>query len=236
MAVFDRVPQRRRAVLLQLGVENPDERVAVRRELRRIDLDAVAEAADARFVVGQHRADERLRRLLLELEVRLHAAAAIEQHHQRDRLDVVGEQRERLPPAVVVHREILARQVGHETAARVGHRREHRHRVGAGLKRRRLRLLRRRDESDRGGEDGGDATERAAHGDGSCRSWLLHGISRCALAPLVLFTEVHPSVERAHLVGIAVEHQCLTFEELADAPFARLAPARMRSTSGLTLE
>ena len=84
--------------------------------------------------VGSIARDERLRGLLLELEVRLHAAAAVEQHDDRDRLDVVGEQRERLPLAVVVDREIVARQVGHETAARVGHGRVHGDRAGGGLK------------------------------------------------------------------------------------------------------
>ena len=46
--------------------------------------------------------------------------AAIEQHDDGDRLDVVGEERQLLPLAVVVDAETVARQVRHQPAARVG--------------------------------------------------------------------------------------------------------------------
>ena len=88
----------------------------VRREVARIDLDAVREAADARLVGRQHGRDELLGGLLDEREVRAHAAAAIEQHHDGDRLDVVREERELLPLAVVEDREGVAREVGDEPA------------------------------------------------------------------------------------------------------------------------
>src|SRR5688572_1200125 len=39
--------------------------------------------------------------------------------------------------------------------------------------------------------------------------------------------EVHSRVERGDLVSVAVEHQRLTLEELADAAFASLAPSRV---------
>jgi len=73
----------------------------VRREVARIDLDAIREAADARLVGRQHDRNEPFGCLLDEREVRAHAAAAIEQHHDRDGLDVVREERQILPLAVV---------------------------------------------------------------------------------------------------------------------------------------
>ena len=45
-----------------------------------------------------------------------HAAAAIEQHHDRDRLDVVGEERQLLPLAVVEDREQVASEIRDEPA------------------------------------------------------------------------------------------------------------------------
>src|SRR4051812_40005004 len=39
--------------------------------------------------------------------------------------------------------------------------------------------------------------------------------------------EVHVGIERGDLLGVAVEHERVAAEELADAPLRRLAPARM---------
>jgi hypothetical protein len=119
-APVDRVPQRRRPVFLQFRPEDLDQLVAIRRELVGIDLDVLREAADASLVGRQHRLHERFGGPLLELEVGLHAAAAVEQHDQRDRLDVVGEQRERLPLAVVVDGKIFPREIRHQASARAG--------------------------------------------------------------------------------------------------------------------
>src|SRR3989344_2866802 len=51
------------------------------------------------------------------------------------------------------------------------------------------------------------------------------------LERLEMFLQVHASVKRRHLLGIAVERQCLALGRkqriLADAPLGRLAPAWM---------
>ena len=122
-AGVDGVPEGRRPFLLQVVPENLQHRLAIRRELRRVDLDVSREAADARLVRGIHRGDEGLRRPFLEIEVRPHAAAAVEQHDDGDRLDVVREQGEDLPLAVVFDREIVSRQIGHEASLRICDRR-----------------------------------------------------------------------------------------------------------------
>ena len=110
----------------------------VARELARIDLDAVGEAADARLVGGQQALDERLGGLAHQIEVLAHADAAIEHHHDVDRLDVVGERRDLLQLAVVVDLELVAIEIRHEPAAGVGDGRIDRDRVGAGAERRLL--------------------------------------------------------------------------------------------------
>ena len=117
----------------------------------------------ARLVAGNHLLDERFGRLFLELEVALHAAAPIEQHDQRNRLDVVGKQRQGLPLAVVVDREILPCQVGDEPASRVGHRRIDRDGLRAGTELRRLGL--RRGQQDGAGQsrEHDEASDRAVH-------------------------------------------------------------------------
>src|SRR5688500_5378163 len=48
-----------------------------------------------------------------------------------------------------------------------------------------------------------------------------------ALPRLVGLLEVHPGVERGHLIAVAVEGQRGATAELADAALGRLAPARM---------
>src|SRR5262245_24909530 len=44
---------------------------------------------------------------------------------------------------------------------------------------------------------------------------------------LVVLLEIHPGVQARDLLAVAVEHQRLPPEELADAPFGGLGPARM---------
>src|SRR5574341_2158123 len=44
---------------------------------------------------------------------------------------------------------------------------------------------------------------------------------------LVVLPQVHPRVQRGHLVGVAIEHQGLPAEELADSTLGGLAPAGM---------
>src|SRR6185369_9903037 len=43
----------------------------------------------------------------------------------------------------------------------------------------------------------------------------------------VVLLQVHPGVERRHLLGISVERKCGAAAKLTDAPLVRLAPARM---------
>src|SRR5262249_13200901 len=62
---------------------------------------------------------------LLQPEVRFHTAAAIEEHHDRNRLNVAAEQRERLRLAVVVDAELASLQIGDEPPLRVRDRRIH---------------------------------------------------------------------------------------------------------------
>src|SRR5437773_12541156 len=53
-------------------------------------------------------------------------------------------------------------------------------------------------------------------------------LSPCALCPsLVVSLQIHPAVHAGHLITVAVEHQRLAPQELADAAFGRLRPARM---------
>ena len=72
----------------------------------------------------------------------LHAAAAIEQHHDGDRLDVVREQRQLLTPAVVENRERVARQIGNEPAVGARDGRVDRDRAHAAAERRLLQQRR----------------------------------------------------------------------------------------------
>ena len=113
--------------LLQLGPQNLHQLAVIGREVARIDLNAIREAADARLVGRQHDLDEPLGRLLHQREVRLHAAAAVEQDDDGDRLDVVGEERELLRLAVVEDRKRLAREIRHEPPVRARHGRIHGH-------------------------------------------------------------------------------------------------------------
>src|SRR6185436_9604515 len=108
------------------------------RELPRIDLNAVGEAADAGLVDGQELLDELGGGIPDEVEVRDHAAAAVEHHHDRNRLDVVGEERQRLPLAVVEDLEVLLLEVGDEAAAGLLHGGENRHGAGTTPERRLL--------------------------------------------------------------------------------------------------
>ena len=140
----DRVPQRRRPVSLQIAVQHLEQRIAVRREVVRLDDDVFAEVADAEPILREHAVDERFRGADLQLEVRLHAAAAVEQHDAGDRLDVVRENGQLLLDAVVVDFEVVAREVGHEAPMRVRDRRVDCDRARRGAERRRL-LLRVRD-------------------------------------------------------------------------------------------
>src|SRR4029079_18775233 len=77
----------------------------------------------------------RLGRGPYEVEVAAHADASVEHHHDGDRLDVVGEGRDLLQLAVVVHLELIAIEIRHEAAFGVRDRRIDRHRVGAGAER-----------------------------------------------------------------------------------------------------
>src|SRR5439155_8695776 len=82
-----------------------------------------------------------------ETEVRPHAAATIEQHHDGDRLDLVRENRNVLPLAVVVDLELIAAEIGNQAAGRIGDRGEHGHRAIAGGERRGLLRSRNRDDA-----------------------------------------------------------------------------------------
>ena len=127
------VPQGRRSVRLQLRPEDPDELVLVARELARIHLNPSGEAADPRLVGRQQALDERLPRCFDEPEVRLHAPASIEHHDDRDRLNIVGEDRDRLELAVVVDLEVVSLEVRYQASVGAGHRRIQRNRPRAAL-------------------------------------------------------------------------------------------------------
>ncbi len=47
-------------------------------------------------------------------------------------------------------------------------------------------------------------------------------------ATLEILPQVQPLVQRRHLIGVTIEHQRAAAREFADAPLARLRPARMR--------
>ena len=91
----------------QSRAQNLDELVAIARKLYRVDLDAVAEAANARAVGGLEVRHEPLRRLAHQIEVVRHAAAAVQHDDDGDGLEIVGEDRHGLPLAVVVHLEVV---------------------------------------------------------------------------------------------------------------------------------
>ena len=86
-AHVDGIPERRRSRLLQFGPEDLEKIVLAAGEIPRIDLDPVREAADARLVARLEQSDELLRRRPHQPEIANHASAAIEHHHERDRLD-----------------------------------------------------------------------------------------------------------------------------------------------------
>ena len=101
------------------------------------------------------------RGFLDQAEVAAHAGAAIEQHDHGDRLDLVGEERQVLAPAVVVDLELLAGQVRHQPAARVGHRRiDGDGPVGAAERGRLLLRRQRRSETDQAQSPERDALHR----------------------------------------------------------------------------
>jgi hypothetical protein len=120
-ADVDGVPERGRPVRLQLGPQDLHQLVVIGREVARIDLNAIREAADARLVDRLHRRDELFGCLLDQFEIRAHAAAPVEQHHHGNRLDLVGEQRDLLTLAVVVDLEDRALEIGYETTGAVRH-------------------------------------------------------------------------------------------------------------------
>src|SRR6185503_3756061 len=97
-------------------------------------LHCETEAADARLVLRQKVAHELGGGFFDQLELDLYAAAAVEHHHDRDRLDVVYERRHGLAPAVVVDLEVLAAQIGDEAAVAIQNRGIDRHRVRGGSK------------------------------------------------------------------------------------------------------
>ena len=144
MRDVDRVPERRRPGVLQLGPEDLDQIALVAGEVPRIHLDAVREAPDPGLVARQELLDELLRRRPHETEIADHAAAAIEHQDDRDWLNPALEQREVLQLAVVVDLEVVAGEVRDQLALRVRHRHVHRHGPGAAAEDRLLALRLRR--------------------------------------------------------------------------------------------
>src|SRR6185436_13133492 len=51
--------------------------------------------------------------------------------------------------------------------------------------------------------------------------------NQCLRFNSIVLLQVHPRVQRGHLVAVAVERQGLALDELADAPLAGLTPARV---------
>jgi hypothetical protein len=74
-AGVDGIPERRWPYALQVVATDLLQRLVVGAELRRIDLNVLGEATDARFVLRAHRRDERLGCGFLQPEVWRHAAA-----------------------------------------------------------------------------------------------------------------------------------------------------------------
>jgi hypothetical protein len=111
----DGIPERRRPFGLEIGAQNVQQLIVIRREIARIDLNSGGEAAYASTVGGEHGLHELLRGLLDELELCPHTAAAVQQHHNRNRLDVVHENGQLLALAVVVNLEHLALEVWNQT-------------------------------------------------------------------------------------------------------------------------
>src|SRR5512134_3414294 len=64
--------------------------------------------------------------------------------------------------------------------------------------------------------------ERAARYSAGFTTRVIHA---ARVTASVVRPEIHPGVERGDLLGVAVEHQGLSLEELPDAPLPRLAPA-----------
>ena len=81
------------------------------------------EAPDPHLVCLEQAGDELGSCLLYDVELRLHAAAAVEHHDERYRLRIVGKLRDRLQFAVVVDLEVVAGEIGNQPAPIVGHRR-----------------------------------------------------------------------------------------------------------------
>ena len=152
----------------------------VARERARVDLNPIGKTADARPIARSQLRHELLGRLLHEFEVATHAHAAIEHHHDRDRLDLVREDRERLRLAVVVDLKHVARQIGNQPAARIRNGRIDGDRSYDILKR---GLLRRGEAHARRRKTNRDECQ-PFHGDSSCRRRVLH--KRADLAPSLL--------------------------------------------------
>ena len=133
-------------------------------ELRRLDLDAFGEGADACLVARSEPVDERGRGLGHEAIVAAHAAAAVEQHHQADRLDVVGENGQRLRLAALADLEHLATQVRDKASVLVSHRGVDGDGPGAAAERRLTLFLRGQEHAGGGGDKQGGSRFRSVHG------------------------------------------------------------------------
>ena len=83
---------------------------------------ALVELHHLREVLRPQRLREADRRVLRGLELLLHRGRGVDHQHQRDRQVLVREQAQVLADAVLEHREVALRQVGHEVVARVGDR------------------------------------------------------------------------------------------------------------------
>ena len=80
------------APALFAGPQDADELVVVRREVPRINLNPIGKTADARAIGRQHGGDEPLGGGFDQGEIFPHAAAAIQEHHDRDGLQLAGEE------------------------------------------------------------------------------------------------------------------------------------------------
>ena len=110
----------------------------LRREAR-AELDLVVERADASLVLGQQPEQELFGGLAQQRDVAGHAAARVEHDDDRDRLNLVLEENERLRLVVVENLEVFLHQVRHEPPLRVGDGDEERYDLRAGSEGRLLR-------------------------------------------------------------------------------------------------